>query len=256
MRKLIRVAAVVIGLGLIAVAAAVAKPLTVRSGNLYFTDNGAISPTKLPKHRQVPITAKLNGSIGTADGSHPPAIESVNADFDKTIEVDAEGLPACRLGQLQAQTTAAAKAACPDAIVGSGVAEAEVAFPEQATFSATGPIVVFNGGVRGGTTFLYIHTYLSVPAPTAVVATVELTHIHRGRYGHHAVAAIPKIAGGAGSITKFKLAIGRDFTYKGKPESYLTASCPTGHYFAEGKVGFSDGTALTVTHDLPCTPVG
>jgi hypothetical protein len=255
-KHLIRVIAVAAALSLIVVAGAPAKPEIVRVGNLFFRDNGAISPTKLPRHAQAPISAKLNGLIGTSDGSHPPAIKGVIADFDKTIRIDAVGLPVCELGALQARSSVDAKRACPDAIVGSGEAEVEVAFPEQAPFAATGPITVFNGGVHGGTTELFIHTYVDVPAPTAVVATVALTHIHRGHFGIHAVAKIPSIAGGAGSITKFKITLGRDFTYQGKKESYLTASCPTGHYFAEGKVQFSDDTTLKVTHDLPCTPRG
>jgi hypothetical protein len=257
MRKhLVRATAIGAGFALIVAASAFAKPQVVRVGNLIFRDNGAISPTKLPKHKQAPISAKLNGQIRTIDGSHPPAIESVIADFDKSIQVNAKGLPVCKEGQLQARSTAAAKKACPDAIVGSGEGEVEVAFPEQTPFTANGSIVLFNGGVHGGTTLLFIHTYVSVPAPTAVVATVKITHIHRGHYGLHAVAQIPAIAGGAGSVTKYKITIGRAFTYKGKKESYLTASCPTGNYFAEGKVQFSDGTTLKVTHVLPCTPMG
>ncbi len=176
-------------------------------------------------------------------------------DFDKSIQVNAKGLPVCKEGQLAARSTVAAKKACPDAIVGSGEGEVEVAFPEQKPFAAKGPIVLFNGGVHGGTTLLLIHTYVDVPAPTAVIVTVKITRIHRGHYGLHTVSQIPAIAGGAGSVTKFKLTIDRTFTYKGKKESYLTASCPTGHYYTEGKVQFSDATALKITHVLPCTPV-
>jgi hypothetical protein len=183
----------------------------------------------------VPISAKLNGQIGTVDGSHPPAIESVIADFDKTVQINAKGLPVCRESQLTARSSADVRKACSDAIVGSGQGEVEVAFPEQAPIVAEGPIVLFNGGVHGGTTLLFIHAYVDIPAPTAVIATVKLTRIDRGRYGTHAVARIPRIAGGAGSVTGYKITIDRKFTYKGKNESYLTASCPTGVYYAEGK---------------------
>ena len=255
-KQLICAVAVVAGLALIAVASALAKPETFQVGNLFLTDSGGISPTALPRHEQAPVTAHLKGRIGTTDGSHPPAIESVVADFDKTVQVNAKGLPVCRKGQLQARTTAAAKKACPDAIIGTGEAEVEVEFDESKPFSASGPIVVFNGGVKGGVTTLFIHAYVSVPAPTAVVATVELTHIHRGHYGLHADARIPAIAGGSGSVTSYRMNLGRSFTYKGSRRSYLTASCPTGSYYAEAKVEFSDGTALHVTHALPCTPKG
>jgi hypothetical protein len=243
------------GLALIATASALAEPKVVRVGNLIFKDNGYITPSKLPRHEQAPTSAVLNGRIETADGTHPPAIKGVIADFDRNIQVHAKGLPVCRQDQLVARSSAAVKRACPDAIVGSGKAEVTVSFPEQAPLDAKGPILLFNGGVRGGTTHLFIHTFVNVPAPTAVVATVKLTRIERGHYGMHAVAEVPRIAGGAGSVTKFRLKVDRDFTYKGKKASYLTASCPTGLYYAEGKVQFTDGTMLKVTHVLPCTPL-
>jgi len=233
-----------------------AEPESARVGNLVLTDNGGIIPRALPRHEQVPISAVIDARIGTVDGSHPPAIRSISVDFDKTLAVHAKGLPACRKGQLEARTTEAARNACGNAIVGEGDGEVEVAFPEQAPFSADGPIILFNGGVHGGATLLYVHTYVSVPAPTAVVATVRLTRIHRGHFGIHADAEIPRIAGGAGSVTRFKLRIGRRFTYRGRKESYLTGSCPTGRYYTEGKVQFEDDTRLGLAHVLPCTPKG
>jgi len=235
-------------LALIAAASAFAEPEVVRVGNLFLRDNGGISPIKLPKHKRVPISANLNARYGTIDGSHPPAITSVIVDFDRTILVNAKGLPSCPRSQLTARSTADATRACRSSIVGSGDGEVEVAFPEQKPFTAKGPVTLFNGGVHGGTTLLLIHAYVAVPAPTAVIVTVKLTRIHRGHYGIHAVAQIPRIAGGAGSVTGFKLTIDRKFTYKGKEESYLTASCPTGHYYAEGEIGFADDHAEDHPH--------
>jgi hypothetical protein len=257
MRKhLVCAMAVGAGLALIVVASALAKPHVIRAGKLFLRDNGGIFPSRLPRHRQVPISGRIKAEIGTTDGSHPPAVKTLNIDFDKSIQVNARGLPACKRGQLTARSTAAAKKVCLDAIVGSGEGEVEVAFPEQEPFAATGPIVFFNGGVHGDTTLLFVHTYVAVPAPTAVIVTVKLTRIHRGHYGIHTFAQIPAIAGGAGSVIKVKIAIGRKFTYKGKKESYLTASCPTGHYYTEGNILFADGNTLKGAHILPCTPIG
>jgi hypothetical protein len=256
MRKFL-ICAMVVGVGFAAVAvgSAVGRPEVVRAGNLVFRDNGGVVPEKLPRHEQAPISANIKGLIKTTDGTHPPAVESVVADFDKTIHVNAKGLPVCQKAQLTARSTKDAMKVCSDALVGSGKAYVEVAFPEQKPILASGPVSFFNGGVHGGETVLFIHTYVDIPAPTAVVATVKFTKIHRGHYGLHTVAQIPPIAGGAGSVTKYDLEVGRSFTYKGKKKSYLTASCPTGLYYAEGKVQFSDGTRLEITHALPCTPI-
>jgi hypothetical protein len=255
-KHLIRAAAIAIGIGLIAAVSAFAKPQIIRAGNVFLKDNGGISPSKLPKRGPVPISAHIDAEIGTTDGTHPPAVRSLDLDFDKSFELNAKGLPTCRLGQLEARPTDAARKACPGAIVGSGDGVVEVAFPEQRPFSARGPIVLFNGGVQNGTTTLFVHTYVSVPAPTAVVVPVKITRIHRGHYGIHAVAAVPAIAGGAGSVTQFRLEIDRRFTYRGKKESFLSATCPTGIYYTEGNVEFAGGITLHGIHPLPCTPKG
>ncbi len=253
-KNLLRVIVIGSALALVLTTTALAKREVVRVGNLFLADNGGISPSKLPRGKQAPISAHIHGEIGTTDGSHPPAVKTIAVDFDKTIRVNAKGLAACPMGRLEARPTKAAKQACRDAIVGTGAGEVEVAFPEQAPLTAKGPIAIFNGGVRRGTTVLFIHTYVAIPAPTAVVVRVEISRIHRGHFGLHALARIPAIAGGAGSATDFELTLGRTYAYRGRKQSYLTASCPTGSYFTEGRVLFSDGTTMGLRHVLPCTP--
>jgi hypothetical protein len=256
MRNLIRSTAIGAALALIAAGSVLAKPEVIRVGNLVLKDNGGISPTKLPKHKQVPVSATLNASVATVDGSHLPAAREVIIDVDKNIHVNAKGLPICRAGQLEARDTSAARRICGKAIVGRGNGLVEIAFPEQKPLMVSSPLTMFNGGVKGGKTTIFIHAFITVPVPAAIVTTVEITPIHSGPYGIHTVSKIPVIAGGAGSVTGFKLKIDRKFTYKGKKTSFLTASCPTGHYLTKGRVIFDDGTLAKITHILPCTPKG
>ena len=254
--KRLHVIVLIAGLALALAATALADRVVVRTGNLYLVGDGGISPSKLPRHGDAPITARLIGEVGTVDGSHPPALRSIDFKVDRTIGLDAVGLPTCRATQIEATGTAAAKRACGPAIVGSGKAEVEVAFPEQAPFSAAGPVILFNGGVRGGTTLFLLHAYVDVPAPTAIVTRATVTRIRSGQFGLRIAATIPKIAGGAGSVTKFDLKVGRRFTHGGERKSLLVASCPTGRWTTKGHVQFDDGTELGVNHVFPCTGRG
>lgn len=255
-KHLICAAAIAGTLMLVFAASALGHRQVVHVGNLYLVDDGGISPTTLPRNESVPVTAQLKGKIGTLDGSHPPAAREVNLYIGKTIHVNAVGLPVCQQAQIVARDTAAAKRACASAVIGSGEGEVEVAFPEQQPFSAKGPVILFNGGVHGRTTLVLVHAYVAVPAPTAIIVAAKLIRIHQGAFGLHILAQIPNIAGGAGSVTGFHLTVGRKFTYKGKQESYLTASCPAGRYVTKGHLTFSDGTTLGETHIFPCTPKG
>jgi hypothetical protein len=255
-RKLIYISAVAAGLALMAASGAVGDRGTRQehcAGVLCVGDDGGISPTKLPKHGGAPVTARIDGEVTTRDGSHPPALQDLEAKIDRTIEVDAVGLPTCSEGQLEATSSATAKKVCGEALVGSGTAEVEVAFPEQQPFRSTGPLLLFNGGVRGATTTVLLHAYVDVPAPTAVIVRATVTRIHQGRYGLLLKAHIPKVAGGAGSATAFDLKIGRSYTYKGRKKSFLSASCPTGSWATKGNLLFSDQIRVGFTHLFTCT---
>ena len=111
-RQLIRI--VTVGLGLALACAAVAfadlggNSKVWCAGNICVTDDGGIAPSKLPRHGKAPVTARLNGEIETRDGTHPPALETIDLEIDKTIGIDAIGLPTCKAGQLQSRDTATA----------------------------------------------------------------------------------------------------------------------------------------------------
>jgi hypothetical protein len=50
--------------------------------------------------------------------------------------------------------------------------------------------------------------------------------------------------------------VDRKFTYGGRKQSFLTASCPTGSNFNRGEALFADGTKLRLSRTLPCTLTG
>lgn len=221
------------------------KPVKVRAGNLELEFNGGFSPKVLSKTKLTPITLTVSGKLKTVDGTHPPALKEFNVETDKNGAIEVKGLPVCTASKLQSQDTKHAEAICKSAIIGSGQAKAEIAFPEQAPIPATSKIIAFNGGFKGGVTTLYIHAYLTVPTPAAIVTTVKIKKIHAGRYGLKAVSTIPKIAGGSGSVVDFNLTINK--------KGVLLAKCPDGKLQARGEAKFSDGTVAKAEVLRTCT---
>lgn len=213
--------AAVLSLGVAAVASAVS--ITLRAGDLVTTFGGTTSPKALSKTKYTPVVTNLFGKITTSDGTHPPAFREAKVEIDKDVKVNVKGYPVCKAGQLEARDTKAAKAVCGNTILGEGKAEAEIAFPEQKPIKVPSPLLVFNGGEKGGKVTLLIHTFITVPAPTAIVTTVTIT---RKGGGIHAVAKVPVIAGGSGSLLGFNFRLGKTYEYKGRKLGYLEAKCP------------------------------
>ncbi|MGB7684733.1 MAG: hypothetical protein WBL45_03025 [Solirubrobacterales bacterium] len=225
---------------------AAAKPTVIIVGDLKATFDGGFKPKALSKTKPTPITFFISGKIENLKGEHPPALKEFILESDKNAAINVKGLPTCTSGQLQSTNTAAAEAACGPAIIGSGNATAGIEFKEQPEIFAHSKIIAFNGGFKGGVTTLFIHAYLTVPVPAAIVTTVKIKKIRKGRYGLLSVASIPKIAGGSGSVTQFNLTFN-------KP-GVLTAKCTDGKLQVHGKAVFTNGPTVQATVSRPCTP--
>jgi len=232
------------------------SPTKTIVGNIEFIANGGFTPKKLPKNKLAPIHLNVSGIINTLDGTHLPALKEVIVETDKNGTINAKGLAKCTIGKLVARETPAALKACKPALVGKGKTDVEIEFAESPPFVAKSELLAFNGGVKGGTTTILIHAFLKNPVSAAVVTTVKVKKIHHGRYGTKSVATIPVIAGGAGSVKKFSLAIFRQFTFKGKKQSYLLAKCPDGKLQAHAEAVFATGDKLAANFVRTCTPKG
>ncbi|HET8639425.1 MAG TPA: hypothetical protein VFL89_04155 [Solirubrobacterales bacterium] len=265
-KKLIVVLALGATLALAFAAVSAAKWSIFQAGNLVLKADGGVSPKALPKKSYAPVTVNVKGEVSDKTGGHPAAIREALIDFDKNGKIDTTGLPVCKGSQLEARDTNSAKRVCGKTIVGKGSGKIEIAFQEQSPIAVNAPITVFNGGTKGGKTTLYIHTFITVPVPSAVVTTVTIKKVHKGRYGLSTVSKIPVIAGGSGSVLSFNIEFGKKYTYKGKKRSYIEARCTDGHFNAkvikaifkdEDRTAPENGTTtLSGTVIRPCTPKG
>jgi hypothetical protein len=192
---------------------------------------GAFSPKKLPKHKRVPIS--LLTDVSATNPGNPNQVPNpttlAKVDYDKDGAFQQKGLPTCDPTQFTAATTTAeAKDACPDAVVGGGTSR--IAVPVAA---GSPPLTVdaittaFNG--RNNTTVL--HTYNTLSGAQTLIGKV--TKAEKGNppvgagpgYGLTLTVPVPPLAGGSAVITEFNAKVKKVYRFKGKKLSLYTARC-------------------------------
>jgi hypothetical protein len=244
------VAAVVAAALLVAGAAAAAPWQHTRVGDLEVEYNGGFAPKKLSRKKPTPISFNVAAKVKSLSETepHPPALREFLIEGDKHAALHVEGIKTCSSGKIQSTTTEAARKACGPALIGSGKTNVEVQFPESPPLIAHSELLAFNGGSKGGVTTILVHAFLTAPVTAAVVTTVKVKKIHKGRYGLLSTANVPKIAGGAGSVVFFTLTLNKGI---------VRATCVDGKLQARGTAVFA-GSAPKVTGTVtrPCTPKG
>jgi hypothetical protein len=257
-RGALRLAAVACAIAVtaIATAAATGRPIFVQTGDLEITFNAVVKPKTLPRSKRAPIAVSVSNRIATKGTAHIPAITRAAIEIDKSIAVDSRGVPVCSSGQLENQTTEAAEVACRQALVGSGSAGLEIAMPGGEPIRTQSRLLVFNGGVSGKATTIFVHAYITVPVVQAIVVPVTLTK-RKGAYGLRARVTVPEIASGTGSLTAFDLSFKRQVaTNGGGKHGYLLAKCSDGNLVFEPEASFADGGLARGLLALGCTPAG
>jgi len=172
--------------------------------------------------------------------------------------IETRGLPTCRRSQIEAVSSAQAMEACGPALVGSGRYVAGVAFPEQDAFPLQGKVLAFNAVVDGERAII-AHVYGKKPFPNS---RIFVFHIREGSgtFGTVLTAALPVALNRNGYLKRIILDLRRDFVYRGRKRSYLSAACgaPAGTHlgvFPFVRVGmtFADGRKLASTLIRSCT---
>lgn len=224
------------------------KSVKVIVGDIEAEFNGGFTPKVLSKTKPTPITFSVSGKFRKSGPEpHLPALKEFVIEGDKHGSISVKGIPVCRPQKLQSVNTDQAREACGPALIGTGQAEAGIKFPEQPEIFARSELLAFNGGTRGGVTTFYIHAYITVPTPAAIVTVVKTKKVHKGRYGLESISTIPKIAGGSGSVRSFSLTL---------QKGIVSATCPDGHLNARGTAIFSDTTKISGTVVRACTGKG
>jgi hypothetical protein len=241
--------------------AAVANAELVERGDLFVKFEGGIFPTALPRDVNAPITVSIDGTIKTLSGARPPALRFISIAINKGGRIDTKGLPTCRRSQIEPATSQQALQACRPALVGEGRYLAALALPEQTNFPLRGRVLAFNA-VVGGKRAILANVYGQDPVPNSRVFVFHIHHAH-GTFKTILTAALPASLNRNGFLKKISLDLRRDFVYRGRKHSYLSAACaaPSGFnsaVFPFVRVGmtFADGRKLASTLIRTCRVQG
>jgi hypothetical protein len=240
-----------------AVTASLARGELTASGNLFITFNGDIEPEVLPRNERAPVTVWISGQVRTVSGETPPSLRKVTIGINRDGHLETRGLPVCRMGQIATSTSEEALAACGDALVGEGRYRARFTFPEQAETPTLGKILAFNGKI-GGRTVILGHVYGEDPVPSTGVITFEITH-PSGTFGTVLTGSVPENLSRWGYLKRISLSLHRNYTYRGKQLSYLSAPCRApgdlrraSFKFAFATMLFDDGRTLSSNLTRTC----
>ena len=226
---------------LAALPATLARGERTQYGSLIVALDGAMAPLTLPRDRPAPVTVRLHGSLGTADGTQLPRVTRIELGLPGEGKLFTKGLPVCPVLRLTNTSRAKALRQCRTALVGRGRIEADVLLPNQRPFRIHAPVLAFNGRVKGRRAVI-LHAISKSP-PTVVVIPFVLRH-RSGRFGLALVADLPPHLGPWPHFARFDLTFSRRFRYRGKQRSYLSASCPipprlTAGFFSLAKVTYT-----------------
>lgn len=237
--------------------AGLASAELVERGDLFVKFSGGISPQSLPRHTNAPISVRIAGIVKTLSGEQPPALRWIAIAINRGGRIETKGLPVCRRAQIEPATSKQAMEACGPALVGEGRYSAALALPEQSDFPLRGRILAFNAVIDGQRAIL-AHVYGQEPVPNS---RILVFHIHDagGTFRTILTAGLPPSLNRHGYLKKISLNLRRDFVYRGRTHSYLSAACaaPAGFGsaffpFVRVSMTFEDGRKLASTLSRSC----
>ena len=223
--------------------------------------DGKLTPRALPRHGMAPVGIAVDAEIAATGDAAAPKLSKIAIAINRNGQFTTQGLPVCRLDQIQPSTTANALAACRGSLVGEGHFSANVKLPEQSPFPSAGKVLAFNGRLHAKPAIL-AHIYGTQPAPTSTVLPFLIRGSH-GTYGTILEAALPRATGDWGYVTGLKMTLRRRFDYRGKGRSYLSAGCPAPAGFASAafplartSFAFAGGPTLVSVLNRSCKAKG
>jgi hypothetical protein len=194
--------------------------------------DGSVAPRHIPRHRVVPVSIDLTGTVRGTDGAPPPRLSRIELAFGSRGGLDVAGLPVCPRARLRNATGRQALARCRGALVGRGKISSEVPLDPDEPLLARAGVLAFNGRSNGRPA-VWVHAYSASP-PVSFVLPFYLRTLGAGTYGILLRSPVRRALGRWPRLRSFQITLGRRYRAGGKRRSYLSAHCPLPPRFNAG----------------------
>jgi hypothetical protein len=195
--------------------------------------------------------------VRTLSDDRPPALRYIAIAINRGGRIETRGLPVCRRSEIESTSAEQALEICGSALVGRGRFAADVSFPEQSSFPLRGGILAFNTVIDGERAIL-AHVYGTEPFPNTRIIVFRIRE-SEGTFGTVLAASLPVSINRHGYLKRIILNLRREFVYRGRTRSYLSAACaaPSGvtvgvFPFVRVSMTFADGRKLASTLIRTC----
>lgn len=243
-----------------ALALAVSGAAVGAAGDAVQTIDAKVSPKKLPRADLAPVELEVTtetyyeGADGGEEGTRiPPKTTKAKIFLADNLDFNTAAAKRCT-ADISTMSADEARAACKKAQVGTGSATAALPLgPGGARVNLEAVVTAFNGKPASGKSTraaglptILLHAYIGAVDTTTVLTGVLRNA--RGDFGHRLDVDVPALAGGAGAIRDFNVAV--------KRADYVQGTCPpkdrTMHF--KGVFVTSDAGKLTATDEEKCGP--
>jgi len=228
-----------------------------QEGTLIIAFEGDLTPNILPRRRPVPVAVRVAGDIKSTARAQLPQLRTISVAINSAGRLYDRGLPTCNVEAIQPATEVQAKAVCGRSIVGSGHVTLQARIEGQPSFTVKASLLAFNGPRRAGRKLILAQVYSEDPLG-AFVLTFKVSH-RDGLFGTVMSTSLPPSARGWVYLTHFDMTLKRQYYYRGRVRSYVSAACaaPAGFPgavfpFARASYGFDNGQRLSKTVVRTC----
>lgn len=215
-----KLAALALVLALAGAFATASQAEFVQSGDLLVSFDAGLKPSTLPRSEQVPVKVGFKGTFENLDASDTPALDTMVVKLSRGGAINSKGLPTCPEARVRGLSTEEALKVCAAARIGTGTVSSAFRFPDGKRVRSQAQMLLFNAP-HG----ILMHVYTTDPLKGTFLVPMSL-HKGSGAFTTVLKAKFPKIAAGYGYLTGFQMVIDRTFSYRGKKQSYVLASCP------------------------------